>query len=486
MSRLRRWSVATLVFAAGLTLAADPPTAKPGGEKWQLDRELTVTPRGEPSPALKYRLLPLAPDLKEGNAVPIYLRLRHEQRDAARKHWSETPLALNDLPLDKLPLDKAHEFLDRYSRFLTQLDYGARRKNADWNYTLEQPDPISILLPDTQEMRSYLPMLVLRARVRIAEKNYPAAAEAIETGYAFGRHVSNGPFLISGLVGIAINYSITHCVDDWICQPDAPNLYWSLDALPRPLIGLRSQMEFEQRVFDMQFPEMTTLDRPRSAAEWDAVLKRFRTEVKRIFSFGAEGPNTTARRTTLTDPDEPAAKSPELGDARNYVMSRLGKSAAEVASMPPAQVLLLYFAGMYGDLRDQFFKLAYLPFPDAHRLWPGVEKRLNEAKGGEAARLAQELLPTLDKALVAEARLERRLALLQAVEALRLYAADHDARLPDSLDDLKDAPAPLDPGTGKQFDYHREGATATLTSRLPGEPVELTGLRYRVTIASHR
>jgi hypothetical protein len=44
--------------------------------------------------------------LKEGNAVPIYLRLNHEQSDASRKYWSETPKPWNELPVDKVPLDE--------------------------------------------------------------------------------------------------------------------------------------------------------------------------------------------------------------------------------------------------------------------------------------------------------------------------------------------------------------------------------------------
>ena len=70
----------------------------------------TVTPRGEPEPALKYRLLPLASELKEGNAVPIYLRLIHEQNDQARKYWTETPQTWNELPLDKVPLPRRRNF----------------------------------------------------------------------------------------------------------------------------------------------------------------------------------------------------------------------------------------------------------------------------------------------------------------------------------------------------------------------------------------
>ena len=52
---------------------------------------------------LQYRLLPLNSELKEGNAVPIYLRLVHEQNDATRKYWTETPKPWNGMPVDKIP-----------------------------------------------------------------------------------------------------------------------------------------------------------------------------------------------------------------------------------------------------------------------------------------------------------------------------------------------------------------------------------------------
>src|SRR6516225_8750943 len=66
-----------------LSLAAD----KPDKQKWLVDRSLTLTPRSEPVPPLKYQLFPLASELKEGNAVPIYLRLVHERNDETKREW---------------------------------------------------------------------------------------------------------------------------------------------------------------------------------------------------------------------------------------------------------------------------------------------------------------------------------------------------------------------------------------------------------------
>ena len=82
--------------------------------------------------------------------------------------------------------------------------------------------------------------------------------------------------MINGLVGIAIARRLIDRVDELIAQPGAPNLYWALTALPRPLIGLRDQMELEQVVLENLVPELSdaALKRPRDPAEWASHLKR--------------------------------------------------------------------------------------------------------------------------------------------------------------------------------------------------------------------
>ena len=61
----------------------------------------------------------------------------------------------------------------------------------------------------------------------------------------------------------------------------------------------------------------------------------------------------------------------------------------------------------------------------------------------------------------AQARLDQRIALLRHVEALRLYAAEHDGTLPAKLSDVS-VPLPVDPFTGKPFRYEVSGNTAHL------------------------
>ena len=58
-------------------------------------------------------------------------------------------------------------------------------------------------------------------------------------------------------------------------------------------------------------------------------------------------------------------------------------------------------------------------------------------------------------------RLDQRIALLRHVEALRLYAAEHDGTLPAKLSEVS-VPLPDDPFTGKPFRYEVTGNTAHL------------------------
>ncbi len=488
MSRLCQWSaLALLLVPAGLLLGAarsqtilsrEKNAQDKPAEKWLVDRALTVSPAPAPVPALKFRLFPTTAERKPGNAVPIYLRFAHERSEARRKRLQEKPREWNQLPLKKLPLAEAKAFLGEHKYNLRQLDLGARRKTADWNYTLDAGDPIGLLLPDAQEMRLQASLLVLKARVEIAEGLNADAVRTVQTGTSFSQQVSDGPFLISGLVGIACASQFADCLLDLIERPDAPNLYWALAVVPRPLIDLRRGNEFEQELLEMQFPEMADLGRSRSPAEWDAILQRLRQQVERV----TQGDKSTKPAKPGTAPTGPAAKSPDLPAARKYLREVVGLPAARIAAMPPAQVLLLYVSHYYHELRDDVFAAGYLPFPQARGVSAEAHKRLQSAPDTEAARLARTFLPAVRKVQLAQVRIERKLALLRAIEALRMHAAAHEGQLPARLEEVKVAPVPNDPGTGQPFAYRRDGRTATLTSRISGEPLETTGLRYRVTL----
>ncbi|HEV3384364.1 MAG TPA: hypothetical protein VG097_06085 [Gemmata sp.] len=450
---------------------------------WVLDRSMTVSASAASVPALKYRLLPISSELKEGNAVPIYLRLVHEQSDAARKYWFETPIAWNSMPIDKIPLDEADKFLQRMSYQLKQLEFGARRRTAEWNYTLEIENPIALLLPDAQSMRSYAPMLNLQARVAIAKGDFNAAARHLETGFAFSRHVADGPTLINRLVGIALTMQFAATVGDLIERPDSPNLYWSLTALPRPMIDLRSAIEWEYRMLEMLIPELDDLDRERTPEQWAGVLRRYRTTIQELAYVGSR------EEKKLQDwfpkdynPDVPAAKSPDLPAARKFVARTKHLTAEQLEAKPPAQVLLLYTLGTYQEYRDAAFRYIYLPPAESIASLLASDKQLFAAPVSEGQVAARLFLPALNRVVLAQSRLDRNLAALRIVEALRIYAASHDGGLPEKLSEVTEVPIPEDPGTGKPFDYSRDGDAATLSARTIADSLPNNGVRYRVTM----
>ena len=140
--------------------------------------DLAVTPKGEPAEVFRLRLLPREIDRTPGDAVPIYLRLGAGQQDPVLKLIDDKSTLYLDSPLADLPLAEARKFVDTYKVKLQQIDFAARRRTSDWNYTLpeQSADAINILLPDAQEMRTWSRLLAIKARVEVAEGKFDDAA----------------------------------------------------------------------------------------------------------------------------------------------------------------------------------------------------------------------------------------------------------------------------------------------------------------------
>jgi tetratricopeptide (TPR) repeat protein len=75
-------------------------------------------------------------------------------------------------------------------------------------------------------------------------------------------------------------------------------------------------------------------------------------------------------------------------------------------------------------------------------------------------------------------RLDRHVAALQCVEALRLYAGAHDGKFPDKLSDVTEVAVPEDPISKKPFVYHRTGSKAALEAPAPNGATAKDAMRY--------
>lgn len=74
--------------------------------------------------------------------------------------------------------------------------------------------------------------------------------------------------------------------------------------------------------------------------------------------------------------------------------------------------------------------------------------------------------------------------MLRIIEAIRLFGASHEGRLPTRLADLADFPIPDDPITGGPFIYRAQGDRAVLEAPLlPDMPQRNFGARYEINFA---
>ena len=93
-------------------------------------------------------------------------------------------------------------------------------------------------------------------------------------------------------------------------------------------------------------------------------------------------------------------------------------------------------------------------------------------------------LPSVQSSLLAAVRIDRQLDALQCIEAVRIYAANHQG-FPGRLEDITEAPVPMDPMTGQPFGYRVEGDRATLTAPYaPGAPrIPQYAIQYELKLA---
>ena len=471
------------LVALGLPVSAlAQPAAKPAEPP--KPKVLIVNAAAAPVPALKYRLLPSSADLNPGDAAPIYLRIGLELAAEGWRQLNEKPYPWLKLPLKDFPAAEARQFVDTWGNKLKQIEFGSHRKTCDWNYTLPEQrlDAIAILLPDAQSMRVWSRVLAVKARVEIAEGKYDEAIRTIETGLAFARHVGGGLWLINGLVGIAHATLMLDRCEELIAQPGAPNLYWALTALPRPLIGLHDQLEVEQKLCENLIPELTEaeLARPRSPAEWASLLARMHEGIVKWSRNLSQDTEAGPPIKTLAGWNLDRLETESIAEAWDYVKASRKLTDPQRAAMSKDQIVALYLAGRYRELRDDLFKASYLPVREALPQIKAAGKRLHAAKSGPLA-LFVGIQPNVEAGLAAELRLDRRVAALRVIEAIRLSAAAHGGVLPESLGQVTDVPVPDDPATGKPFEYHRDGNSATLSGPQAGLPPP-PWPSYRITI----
>jgi hypothetical protein len=431
---------------------------------------LTVQPMAAPKPALRYLLLPELKEMNPGNPIHGYLLCFSEQQNFFfNKEACERRDKLQSMPLKELP---AQELQD-YGRFaLRQADWAARLDKPDWQILLKlKTDGIGLLLPDVQQMRTLANSLKVRFRAEVALGRFDDALRTAKTMFAMSRHMSEHPTLIGDLVGIAITYMAIGPLEELLEQPGCPNLYWALTNLPNPLVPLDKGMAGERVVIIGEFHDLDD-----SAPMSEDQLKMLIAHIDKVRQLNEIEQKHKSDRSTRAWLDA-RIKDEGLVRAARRRLVEVGLPEERLLRFPADQVLLLDAMREFEEHRDEGMKLMNLPTWQIEALAGQI------IKPDDGLALLDSFVPALLKVRRAQGRLDQRIALLRHVEALRLYAAEHDGKLPSQLSDVA-VPLPPDPFTGKPFRYQLDGAIAHLRGTPPSSLEKDPGwnVHYEVTI----
>jgi hypothetical protein len=403
---------------------------------------LNLRPMAAPKPALRYLLLPELKEMAPGNPIPNYLKCVLAQE-----------ITSDEFMVNKMSLKDA--------------DRAARMDKPDWQILLKcKTDGIGLLLPDVQKMRQLAASLQERLREEAGRRQFDDAIVTAKTMFALSRHMGDHPTLIGELVGIAIAQVAITPFEEMLEQPGCPNFFWALTNLPHPFIPLDNGMQGERMLITGELNDLDAV-RPMNREQ----LKKVIQHIDRIREIAQDKKEKSTREWL----DEHIKDKAFMEAARQRLLEA-GFSEERFQSFPPEQFLLLSEKVGYEIRRDDEMK--YMNLPD----WQADEIMAKfPTKAGPG--LFDILVPSLRKVRQASMRLSQRFALLRHVEAIRMYAAEHDGKLPEKLADIA-LPLPVDPVTGKSFRYNLEGTTAHLRGS-PAKGMEMNvafNLHYEITI----
>jgi hypothetical protein len=477
---MKRTIALLLLVAAGWPSAASAqplPDARP--------TVITLRPAAEPVPALKYRLVPEQVKLVPGNAAIFYLRgviMMMETYSGRAAMEKARPGANADLvderiasgawvagPIGEIHRDKARKYLEPFQNALKEVELGALRSTCDWEFD-QRTEGMYLMLPDIQQMRGLGRLLALKARLAILDGKTDEAMHWIETGFVMGRHISQGPLAIQALIGIAISRSNTRYLEDLIQAPGGPSLYWALADRPRPFIDMRRPMEGERYLLEKMLPELSELDQ--GAWSLDQARRFADTLHRKLFALvsgepipGRDGTAPMGLSDLSRRLSTAAMAAKIYPEAKRALIAR-GRPEAQVEAMPVIQIAALYTMQEYQRLRDDSYKWMNVPYRQSYNRMEQANRFTVEQKRANPllSMMYGLMTPILNAPRFAPVRLERELDALQCIEAIRLYAAAHEGKLPPTLEAITDAPAPLDPATGKPFLYQVHEDSATLSA----------------------
>lgn len=453
---------------------------------------LTVHPKGAPTPALKIRLVPDAAEQLHGNSAIYYLKamgffeqdyVRDRLREVIKKASEEAkstnreasefpPYSYLELRPSDYPKEEVREYLKLLS-FQVPILREARRYrdfSMDRNVHLSE-NPMGYVLSEIQSLRELARNQRIRCRLAIAEGRIDDAIEVIGQQVSMSRHISMDDFLVSYLVGSAV---LREALDDALVlleHSECPNLYWAFSQLPDPLMNMEACLSMELQFVFLQIPRLREVDLdPRGEEYWKEFIVEFAERTREIDEYNNHNERPIVSRELGENRVASILKeiAANAEKAKEYLIERAILSRERSDGYSDAHLVFLAMKNLVEVSRDELFKWLRLPYGDAREGYIRVNEEMNQIQErfGWFTGIPQGLLPPFYAFHESVTRSKQRLALVQAIEAIRMAGAENEGKLPESLESVP-VPVPLDPFTGKAFSYRVEGDVATLASEFP-------------------
>ena len=419
-------------------------------------RTFELTPTAPPTPALKYELhYDIATDRLDGNAAQLYqdsililgpdLRLNAQKAiDAYDAHDKGTFNSLAD-SLDKKGLYQ-------------ELDIAARRDRCDWDVPLAEMGPQTLLPHLEPFVHGLTPWIKARALRQMEQGQIDDALKTLRVGYEMAEKVGTEPTLVSALVSLRITTQMNDALIALMSRTDSPNFYFALCEFPSRQTVFRNSLYHERRSLLHATPVLykAMIGEPVTPDEW-------RTMEQEIASLNDQPALDSVKDATPQN----------LADAVQLYAQRHHVSAERAKAVDPVVVLGEFYVDEAIRISDDLFKWRGMPYPMALAKSSQEVDAMNKKKQGQPGN---PFLPMFDvnKTIANFAKVDRQMAAMTTVEAIRSYAAANGGKLPAHLEDIAETPAPENPATGKAFEYRVEGDAAVVSAGELNAPLAYT------------
>ena len=449
---------AAMILSLGVT-ALPQTTVSPEAGSFE------ITPAAPPVPALKYKLLfNGSNDSVPGNAALLYLDSillmgtgSADKSDKAMAAYDAKDMARFNTLADSLQDNAMFE----------ELELAGRREECDWQTPIREMG-VNTLLPHLSPLRHIGKIVEVRALRQIEQGRIDDALATIRTGFELANKIGKERVLISGLISLVLTVEMNNSIAQIMNRADAPNLYWALIELPGRKAIIENDLNGELLWLATSSAMIQKLHGTElSADEWESIWEYIK---------GALHPGTAREAVPAGQvPNVVRQASPELmRQAREEYAQTHHLTPDEVDHIDPVIVICRFYFHQHVIALDEMFKLRGLPYPILLAKSREYDESINKLVHDYPMNFFLEALSRIHKGVWHAAEVDRQIAALTTIEAIRAYAAANNGQLPARLEDIKDTPAPDNPVTGLPFDYSMDNGVVTISDSQTEQPLSYT------------